>query len=75
MLLALALGGRRVFDRVRSAGRGPAVQRALGAIMILTAVAIITNLDVKFDQFIAEKIPDVNLTASLECSKNGDPAA
>jgi cytochrome c biogenesis protein CcdA/thiol-disulfide isomerase/thioredoxin len=69
VLLALALGGRRVFDRVRRAGRGPMLQRVLGAIMILTAVAIITNLDVNFDQFVAEKIPDVNLTASLECSK------
>jgi cytochrome c biogenesis protein CcdA/thiol-disulfide isomerase/thioredoxin len=69
VLLALALGGRRVFDRVRKAGRGPTLQRVLGTIMILTAVAIIANLDVNFDQFVAEKIPDVNLTASLECSK------
>src|SRR5271170_5203131 len=69
VLLALALGGRRVFDRVRKAGRGPALQRALGTIMILTAVAIATNLDVNFDQFVAEKIPNVNLAASLECSK------
>ncbi len=69
VLLALALGGRRVFDRVRRAGRGPMLQRVLGTIMILTAVAIVTNLDVNFDQFVAEKIPDVNLTASLECSK------
>jgi cytochrome c biogenesis protein CcdA/thiol-disulfide isomerase/thioredoxin len=69
VLLVLALGGRRVFDRVRRAGRGPMLQRVLGVIMILTAVAIITNLDVNFDQFVAEKIPDVNLTASLECSK------
>src|ERR1700731_3170386 len=30
VLLALALGGRRVFDRVRKAGRGPLLQRALG---------------------------------------------
>src|ERR1700733_306403 len=69
VLLALTLGGRTLFDRVRRAGRGPMLQRALGLIMILTAVAIVTNLDVNFDQFIAEKIPDVNLTASLECSK------
>lgn len=69
VLLALALGGRRVFERVRRAGRGPMLQRVLGVIMILTAVAIVTNLDVNFDQFVAEKIPDVNLTASLECSK------
>jgi cytochrome c biogenesis protein CcdA/thiol-disulfide isomerase/thioredoxin len=70
VLLLLALGGRRVFDRVRKAGRGPALQRGLGVIMILTAVAIATNLDVNFDQFVAEKIPNVNLTASLECSKS-----
>jgi cytochrome c biogenesis protein CcdA/thiol-disulfide isomerase/thioredoxin len=68
VLLALTLGGRRVFERVRRAGRGPALQRALGAVMILTAVAIIANLDVNFDQFVAENIPNVNLTASLECS-------
>ena len=68
VLLLLTLGGRRVFDRVRRAGRGPALQRVLGAIMVLTAIAIVTNLDVNFDQFVAEKIPDVNLTASLECS-------
>ena len=37
--------------------------------MILTALAIATNLDVNFDQFVAENIPDVNLTATLECSK------
>ncbi len=69
VLLALTLGGRTLFDRVRRGGRGPLLQRALGIVMILTAVAIVTNLDVSFDQFVAEKIPDVNLTASLECSK------
>jgi cytochrome c biogenesis protein CcdA/thiol-disulfide isomerase/thioredoxin len=69
VLLALTLGGRRLFDRVRKAGRGPLLQRALGTIMILTAIAIIANLDVNFDQFIARHIPDVNLTASLECSQ------
>jgi cytochrome c biogenesis protein CcdA/thiol-disulfide isomerase/thioredoxin len=69
VLLALTLGGRRLFDRVRKAGRGPLLQRALGVIMILTAAAILTNLDVNFDQFVAQHIPDVNLTASLECSR------
>jgi cytochrome c biogenesis protein CcdA/thiol-disulfide isomerase/thioredoxin len=69
VLLALTFGGRRIFDRVRKAGRGPALSRVLGTIMILTALAIVTNEDVNFDQFVAEKIPNVNLTASLECSK------
>ena len=70
VLLALTLGGRRLFDRVRRAGRGPALQRALGGVMVLTAVAILTNLDVNFDQFVAQHIPNVNLTASLECSSS-----
>ena len=68
VLLALTLGGRRVFDRVRAAGRGPLLQRVLGVVMLATAVAILANLDVNFDQFVAQHIPNVNLTASLECS-------
>ncbi len=69
VLLTLTLGGRRLFDRVRKAGRGPLLQRALGTIMIVTAIAIIANLDVNFDQFVAQHLPNVNLTASLECSE------
>ncbi len=68
VLLALTLGGRVLFERARAAGRGPLLQRVLGTIMILTALAILTNEDVRFDQFVAQHIPDVNLTASLECS-------
>jgi thiol-disulfide isomerase/thioredoxin len=68
VLLALSLGGRRLFDGVRRAGRGPALQRALGTIMILTALAILANLDVNFDQFVAQNIPNVNVAAALECS-------
>jgi cytochrome c biogenesis protein CcdA/thiol-disulfide isomerase/thioredoxin len=69
VLLLLTLGGRKLFDRVRAAGRGPALQRILGGVMIITAVAIAANLDVNFDQFVAEAIPDVNVTAALECSE------
>jgi cytochrome c biogenesis protein CcdA/thiol-disulfide isomerase/thioredoxin len=69
VLLALALGGRRVFGRVMRAGHGPQLQRVLAVIMLATAAAIATNLDVNFDQFVARHIPDVNLTASLECSQ------
>jgi thiol-disulfide isomerase/thioredoxin len=68
VLLALIVGGRRVFDHVRRAGQGPLLQRVLGTILILTALAMLTNLDVNFDQFVAQHIPNVNLTASLECS-------
>ncbi len=67
-LLALALGGRSLFDRVRAAGRGAALQRALGAAMLITAVAVLSRVDVNFDQYVAEHIPEVNLTAGLEKS-------
>jgi len=33
VLLVLALGGRRLFDRVRRAGRGLALQRATGVVL------------------------------------------
>jgi len=68
MLLALALGGRRILDRLRKAGRGPAVQRALGVVMVATAIVIATMLDVKVDQLIAEHIPNVNITAAIDNS-------
>jgi cytochrome c biogenesis protein CcdA/thiol-disulfide isomerase/thioredoxin len=68
VLLALTLGGRRLFDRVRAAGRGPALQRTLGVVMVATAVAIVAGSDVSFDQYVAEHIPEVNLSSTLEKS-------
>ena len=68
-LLALSLGGRRLFERVRRAGRGPALQRVLGAVMLITAIVIATGEDVTFDEYVARHIPEVNLTASLEKSQ------
>jgi cytochrome c biogenesis protein CcdA/thiol-disulfide isomerase/thioredoxin len=67
-LLVLALAGRAVADRVRRAGRGPALQRALGAVMVLTAVAMAAQLDVRFQSAIADHLPAavVNPTHSLE---------
>jgi thiol-disulfide isomerase/thioredoxin len=69
VLLALTLGGRKLFDRVRAAGRGVALQRTLGVVMLATALAIVVGVDVRFDQYVAEHIPNVNLTAGLEKSK------
>jgi cytochrome c biogenesis protein CcdA/thiol-disulfide isomerase/thioredoxin len=69
VLLALTLGGRRLFDKVRATGRGPALQRTLGTVMVATAVAIVAGADVSFDQYVAEHIPEVNVTAGLERSK------
>jgi cytochrome c biogenesis protein CcdA/thiol-disulfide isomerase/thioredoxin len=69
VLLALTLGGRKLFERIRAAGRGVALQRTLGVVMLVTALAIVVGVDVRFDQYVAEHIPNVNLTAGLEKSK------
>jgi cytochrome c biogenesis protein CcdA/thiol-disulfide isomerase/thioredoxin len=70
VLLVLALGGRRVADRVRRAGRGPALQRAVGIVMVLTAVAVAGEWDVRFQTALASRFPSVivNPTGGLERS-------
>jgi cytochrome c biogenesis protein CcdA/thiol-disulfide isomerase/thioredoxin len=70
VLLALALGGRAVGDRIRRAGRGPVLHRALGAVMIATALAMSLDYDIRFQTAIADHLPDVvvNPTGSLEQS-------
>jgi cytochrome c biogenesis protein CcdA/thiol-disulfide isomerase/thioredoxin len=70
VLLLIAYGGRRVLDRLRAAGRGPLVQRTLGAVMVATAVAVATDLDVRFQTALADDFPEfvVNPTRALERS-------
>ncbi len=70
VLLALALGGRRLTERIRALGRGPALQRALGVVMIATAVAMTADLDVRFQTALANDFPDLitNPTKALEQS-------
>ena len=66
VLLVLALAGRRLTVRLR----GPALSRALGAVMVLTAVAMAFQLDVRFQTAIANHLPAavVNPTNALETS-------
>jgi cytochrome c biogenesis protein CcdA/thiol-disulfide isomerase/thioredoxin len=66
MLLLLALGGRKLLTHFR----GPALQRVLGVVMILTALAVATNRDVAFQNLIADDLPGflVNPTGGLERS-------
>ena len=70
VLLMLALGGRRLTERLRSAARGPALQRAVGAVLVATAVVMAANLDVRFQTALARHFPSfiVNPTKSLESS-------
>jgi cytochrome c biogenesis protein CcdA/thiol-disulfide isomerase/thioredoxin len=70
VLLALSLGGRALAGRLRGAARGPGLQRALAAVLVLTGIAMATNLDVRFQSAIADHLPAalVNPTNSLETS-------
>jgi cytochrome c biogenesis protein CcdA/thiol-disulfide isomerase/thioredoxin len=62
VLLGLMAGGRRLLPRTQT------VQRALGAVLVLTAVAMIARLDVRAEKAIAEHAPNANLAAGLEDS-------
>src|ERR671931_389643 len=53
VLLLYALGGRRIAEAIRHAGRGPLLRRAVGAVMIATAVAMLADLDVRFQTRLA----------------------
>jgi cytochrome c biogenesis protein CcdA/thiol-disulfide isomerase/thioredoxin len=66
VLLALSLGGRVLAGRLR----GPWLQRALAGVLVLTGVAMATNLDVRFQSAIADHLPAalVNPTHRLETS-------
>jgi cytochrome c biogenesis protein CcdA/thiol-disulfide isomerase/thioredoxin len=70
VLLLLGLGGRRLADLIRRAGRGLGLQRAMGVVMIGTAVAMATQLDVRLESAFASHFPTalVNPTSSLENS-------
>jgi cytochrome c biogenesis protein CcdA/thiol-disulfide isomerase/thioredoxin len=70
VLLLLALGGRNVAERIRRAGRGLALQRALGVVMIATGVAMAAQLDVNLENSFANHLPTalVNPTSGLENS-------
>jgi cytochrome c biogenesis protein CcdA/thiol-disulfide isomerase/thioredoxin len=72
VLLLYALGGRAVLDRIRRSVRGHVVERTLGAVLILTGVAMAANLDVRFEEALAKdaSLPSFLLdpTHSLESS-------
>jgi cytochrome c biogenesis protein CcdA/thiol-disulfide isomerase/thioredoxin len=72
VMLLYGLGGRVVIERMRRSLRGHTVERALGAVLLLTAVVMTTNLDVRFEEALAKNrsLPAflVDPTRSLENS-------
>jgi cytochrome c biogenesis protein CcdA/thiol-disulfide isomerase/thioredoxin len=65
-LLLIALGGRKLLRPLR----GPRLQRAMGAVMIATAVAVLAGADLRFQAEVADDLPAVlvNPTGALERS-------
>jgi cytochrome c biogenesis protein CcdA/thiol-disulfide isomerase/thioredoxin len=68
VLYGLMLGGRKLVDRLKPTRAW--VQAATGAVMVLVAVAMIANLDLKFQDAIASDLPSflVNPSGGLESS-------
>ncbi len=69
VLYLLMVGGRRLADRL-SAYRGQ-IQIAMGAVMVAVALAMTADLDLKFQNAIADDLPAVlvNPTSELEGSE------
>ncbi len=72
VLLVYAFAGRAVINRIRRTMRGQVVERVLGVILVATAVAMVFNLDVRFEDTLAQStsLPSIftDPTRSLENS-------
>ncbi len=68
VLYLLMLGGRRLVDRVKPARAF--VQTATGAIMVAVAVAMTADLDLKFQNAIADDLPSVLVNPSGELEES-----
>jgi cytochrome c biogenesis protein CcdA/thiol-disulfide isomerase/thioredoxin len=70
VLFGLAFGGRRIAESIRRAGRGPALQRGLGIVMVATAIVMATDTDLRFQSALADHLPSwlVTPTQGLESS-------
>jgi cytochrome c biogenesis protein CcdA/thiol-disulfide isomerase/thioredoxin len=62
VMLLYGLGGRVILDRLKRRTRGHAVERTLGAVLLITGVVMLTNLDVRFEEALAK---DTSLPAFL----------
>ena len=72
VMLVYAFAGRAALERIRRVARGHAVERTLGVVLLVTAVAMAANLDVRFEEALAKdtSLPAilVDPTRSLESS-------
>ena len=69
VLYVLMLGGRRLVDRLKPSRAW--IQAATGAVMVLVAVAMIADLDLEFQDAIADDLPSVLVNPSGELEGSG----
>ncbi len=69
VLYLLMLGGRRLVNRIKPARAF--VQTATGVVMVLVAVAMTADLDLKFQNAIADDLPSVLVNPSGELEESG----
>ncbi len=65
VLTLYTLGGRKLMDVVRRHARGKLVEQALGLVLLLTGLAIATNLDVNFENALARGTGGANHSSLL----------
>src|SRR3954453_2810287 len=68
VLYALMLGGRRATRRL--SGHSGRFQMATGAVMVLMALAMLANLDTRFQTAVASHLPSVLVDPSSKLEKN-----
>jgi cytochrome c biogenesis protein CcdA/thiol-disulfide isomerase/thioredoxin len=72
ILLIYGFGGRVILNRIKRAARGEIVERVLAVVLLATGVAMVFNLDVKFESALARStsLPGflTDPTSSLETS-------
>jgi cytochrome c biogenesis protein CcdA/thiol-disulfide isomerase/thioredoxin len=68
VLYAFMVGGRRLADRL-SAHRGQ-IQMAMGAVMVAVALAMVGDLDLKFQNAIADDLPAVLVNPAGELERS-----
>ena len=69
VLYVLMLGGRRLTSRL--APRAGRLQMATGAVMVIVAVAMLADLDIRFQTAIADDLPAVLVNPSKELEESG----
>jgi cytochrome c biogenesis protein CcdA/thiol-disulfide isomerase/thioredoxin len=70
VLYGLMLGGRRVSSRV--ARRSARLQPAMGAVMVVVAVLMAAELDIRFQNEIADELPAVLVNPSKELEETAE---